>query len=76
MNRLNIKVAFVGIVKTSTLFLFILFICQKVNAQQLGSDKFIDISYANDLFTGTDEYFTQGIRIEVALPISGKHLSL
>lgn len=72
MNRQNIKIAYMKIIRKSTLFLFILFIFQNTNAQQLDSDRFIDISYANDLFTGTDEYFTQGIRIEVVVPIFRK----
>jgi lipid A 3-O-deacylase len=36
--------------------------------RQMGSDTFIRLHYDNDLFTGTDYYYTQGYAIEVVNP--------
>ena len=41
--------------------------------RQMGSDKYIRIHYDNDLFTGTDYYYTQGYAIEVVNPALRKN---
>ena len=41
--------------------------------RQTGSDNFIRIHYDNDLFTGTDYYYTQGYAIEVVNPALQKN---
>lgn len=41
-----------------------------INAQY--SDKVLQIHYSNDFFTGSDQYFTQGIKIELIHPILKK----
>ena len=41
--------------------------------RQIGSDKFIRLHYDNDLFTGTDYYYTQGYSLEVVNPALRKN---
>ena len=41
--------------------------------RQMGSDKYIRLHYDNDLFTGTDYYYTQGYAIEVVHPALRKN---
>jgi len=42
---------------------------QDTSGLQIGTNKFIRINYENDYFTQTDEYYTQGIRIESENPL-------
>jgi len=55
------------------LFLFVFF-ALSANGQignsgnMIGSDSYIGIYYENDFFTGTDMYYTQGIRMEFVSP--------
>lgn len=50
---------------------------QKVNNlsshRNMGSDSYFRIHYDNDYFTTTDENYTQGIQLELALPIFKKN---
>jgi lipid A 3-O-deacylase len=41
--------------------------------RQMGSDTFIRLHYDNDLFTGTDYYYTQGYALEVVNPALRKN---
>ena len=34
----------------------------------INDDRYIRLNYENNLFTATDEYYTQGINLEVASP--------
>ncbi len=39
-----------------------------INAQEFGGEKTVKIGYSNDFFTGSDQYFTQGIHVEIMHP--------
>src|SRR5580658_4085974 len=36
--------------------------------KNINSDKYFRINYENDFFSGTDEYYTQGIHLELVAP--------
>ncbi len=51
-------------------FLFLFFLPCLLYAQRIDTtqDRFLNISYDNDFFSGSDRYYTQGIRIEIISP--------
>lgn len=36
--------------------------------KNINSDRYLRLSYDNDFFSATDEYYTQGIDVELVLP--------
>jgi len=61
-----------GIMRYSTLLFSILFLGTNAFAQhdsaRISTIKFIRLNYENDFFTQTDEYYTQGIKLESVDP--------
>lgn len=51
--------------RTKIFLCLLFFILPATIAAQNTPDNAVNISYANDFFTGTDRYFTQGIRLEL-----------
>src|SRR5581483_7658278 len=62
--------------KTTVVTLFFIFIyipcafAQKDSSSiKVSSNKFVRLNYENDFFTQTDDYYTQGIKLEVVNPV-------